>query len=40
VTGGLAYETGSVDWEWDDEDEDGEDELDRFSIHLGVTFRF
>ncbi len=40
LVGGLAYEMGTVDWEWDDIDEDGEDELSRFAIKLGATFKF
>jgi hypothetical protein len=41
LSGGLAYETASVDWDWDaPTSPDGEDELSRFSIRLGAAVRF
>jgi hypothetical protein len=40
LTAGLAYEAGTVDWEWDKLDSDGDDDLSRFSIQLGATFTF
>jgi hypothetical protein len=40
LTGGLAYEAGRVDWEWDDLDSEGDDEFSRFSIRLGAALRF
>jgi hypothetical protein len=39
LVGGLAYELGRLDWEWEST-VDGEDELDRFAIKLGAVFSF
>jgi len=40
LTGGLAYETLSVDWQWDDWNTDGTDEQSRFAVQLGAALRF
>lgn len=39
LTGGLAYETTSVTWDWEYSGE-ADDDLSRFSIQLGAAFRF
>ncbi len=40
LTGGLAYEMGTIDWEYNDMDEEGEEELNMLTLQFGVVFKF